>query len=144
MAKCSVIIGVTTSELSAVAVFATPLFLAWLYGVYKCVRVARRTTTHTLCVLSLVFWMFGFFLLPVSGLVATLEDGFGRYLMAGGLLAILGVICLIVSVVLGFVGLVDVGRRTDDLNQGGAQAKTGHLERRGHVPGLSAVISGIA
>src|SRR5436190_1194243 len=96
------------------------LFSLSLAGILKCVRIARRPTAHTQCVLALLLVLVGFAFSSVSAILARLH-----LFPFGGWLAITSVIVIlyVASFVTAMIGLIDFRKNREAYNQGSAQAK---------------------
>ena len=96
------------------------LFSLSLAGIFKCVKIARRPSAHTQCVLALLLVLVGFAGSSISAISTRMH-----LLPLGGILAITSVILIlyVASFVTATIGLLDFRKNRESYSQGAAQAK---------------------
>ena len=90
-------------------------FMLFLFGAVQSYRMAARTHTHTLCVLSLGLLFSGFCVMRLGSIL-------GAYSVVMVLCVLLGATIVFVAVILAIVGLFDYRHRGEAITKGKNQA----------------------
>jgi len=101
-------------------VTSAAIAIALVAGIFKCVTISRRETTHTQCVLALMFFLLGWLVVQVASTVHRLTGGL--YMAITASIGLLALSCFLLAIILAIVGLIDYGRQKDRFTQGRGQA----------------------